>query len=59
MEDCKVLHRGDNLSRHSPILLKLKVGDIPTKRKAKIWKPKKPAWYKANLETIEEYKADL
>ena len=54
-----MLHRGDNLSRHSPILLKLRVGDISTKQKTKIWQPRKPAWYKTNDEVIEEYKADL
>lgn len=33
INECKVLHRGDNLSRHSPILLKLRVGDISEKKK--------------------------
>ena len=59
VEECKVVHRGDNLSRHSPVLLKLRVGDIPTKAKTKIWKPKKPAWYKADRDVLEEYKVDL
>ena len=40
---CQVLHRGDNMSRHSPILLELDVGAIPTKQKESSWLPKKPA----------------
>ena len=31
VEDAGVMHLGDNLSRHSPIMLKLRVGDIPVK----------------------------
>jgi hypothetical protein len=46
VESCQVLHRGDNLSRHSPILLRLNVGDIPSKKKVNIRKLKKPAWHK-------------
>ena len=59
IEECTPLHRGDNLSRHSPILLRLKVGDIPTKQKASSWLPKKPAWYKASLVDIQNYKQDM
>ena len=46
IETCQVLHGGDNLSRHSPMLLKLRVGEIPIRRKDSTWKPKKPAWHK-------------
>ena len=59
VEDCQVLHSGDNLSRHSPILLKLKVGEIPCKKKSNIWQPKRPAWHKATEEIVKEYKVDL
>ena len=59
VEDCRVLHRGENRSRHSPILLKLRVGDIPTKKKTITLKPKKPAWTKTNEETISNYQMDL
>ena len=59
VESCQVLHMGDNLSRHSPILLRLNVGDIPSKKKVKIRKPKKPAWSKVTEEIMEEYKLDL
>ena len=40
VEECRVINRGDNLSRHSPILLRLRVGEIPHKKKGNIWKPK-------------------
>ena len=59
VEECQVLHRGNNLSRHSPILLKLRVGDIPIKKKANTWKPRKPAWNKVTEGMMENYKADL
>ena len=56
---CEVVHRGDNLSRHSPILLELDVGSIPTKQKQSTWLPKKPAWYKATLHDVGKYKTDM
>ena len=59
IEVCKVLHSGDNMSRHSPILLKLNVGEIPTKKKVITALPRKPAWHKATEEILTEYKADL
>ena len=59
VEHCQVLHRGDNMSRHSPILLKLNVGAIPKKQKASSWLPRKPAWYKATLEDLTMYKEDM
>jgi hypothetical protein len=34
--DCGVIHLGDNPSRHSPIVLKLAVGNIPVKYQEKI-----------------------
>ena len=57
--ECSVLHSGDNLSRHSPILLKLNVGDIPTKQRSSSWLPKKPAWSKASMVDILNYKLDM
>ena len=59
VEECKVLHLGDNMSRHSPILLRLRVGEIPLKKKVISFIPRKPAWYKATQETLQEYKEDL
>ena len=59
VEECRAIQSGDNLLRHSPILLKLKVGDIPLKTKLSTWLPKKPAWDKATPEILDLYKADL
>ena len=59
VEECRVLHRGDNMSRHSPILLKLRVGDIPTKKTVTSFVPGKPAWHKATEEIVGEYKANM
>ena len=45
--DASVTHLGDNLSRHSPIVLKLQV---PASKNDLVCKPsnRRPAWYKAN-----------
>ena len=59
VDHCHVLHREDNLSRHSPILLSLNVGAIPSKQKESSWLPRKPAWYKASLVDIDNYKTDM
>ena len=59
VEECKVLHRGDNMSRHSPILLRLRVGDIPLKKKVSSSILRKPAWHKATQEILQDYKDDL
>ena len=48
--DAGVLHLGDNLSRHSPILMKLDLGKIPAKKIVSNVTPKRPAWYKAEQE---------
>ena len=47
VEDAGVLHLGDNLSRHSPIMLKLNLGSLPVLRRVQTSSPRRPAWYKA------------
>ena len=54
-----VLHLGDNLSRHSPIMLKLDIGAIPKKQKSVVKLNKKPAWYKATEVDIINYNREL
>ena len=50
----------DNLSRHSPIMLRINVGNIKMKVPSKpIPGPQKPAWYKAKEEQVAEYSAVL
>ena len=57
--DCGVIHRGDNLSVHSPIWVKLKVGALPIKKKAISKSQKKPSWSKASQEQVDGYTAAL
>ena len=53
IEECAPIHSGDNLSRHLPIFLKLRVDDIPRSVPVNINNPRQPAWYKAGeLQTI-------
>ena len=50
------MHLGDNLSRHSPILLKIKVGVIPRKIvRPTVLNMKRPAWYKATDQDIDHF----
>ena len=56
IQDAGPLHLGDNLSRHSPIMMKIKLPDIS----AKVNMPKTsftqtPAWYKAVKEEKDLY----
>ena len=45
--DCGPIHLGDNLSRHSPIMVKINLGDLPVMKKSSNFRPLRPAWYKA------------
>ena len=56
---CGPLHLGDNLSRHSPIMVRLDLGSLPTRCKADTFRPRRPAWYKASETQIFRYKAEL
>ena len=54
--DAGPVHLGDNRSRHSPIMMKVDIGNIPTKQPAQEPRScRKPAWYKASEENINEY----
>ena len=54
--DAGVLHLGDDLSRHSPIMLKLDMGAIRAKPNRRVEpKPRRPDWYKATQDHIAEY----
>ena len=54
-----VIHRGDNMSRHSPIWLKLDLGSLPKKLRVSSRTPIKPSWPKATVEDIKEYSNSL
>ena len=59
IEDCGVLHLGDNPSRHSPIMLKLRIDDLPLIKKKPTLSAKRPVWYKAQQEDKDNYTMDL
>ena len=56
---CGAVERGDNLSGHCPIWVKLKLGTLPAKKATSSWVPRKPSWCKANGEQILNYDSDL
>ena len=61
VEDAGAMNNlGDNRSRHSPIMIKLNLGNIPS-RKAEHTKskPRRPAWYKAGELEKEAFKNQL
>ena len=54
------LQRGDNLSRHSPILLTLRLGELPRREVAAQPPPRRmPAWDSATLEEKMAYREQL
>ena len=57
--DAGVIHLGDNPSRHSPIVMKLNLGAIPAMSNHSEKVPKRPAWYKADQEQLNEYTVTL
>ena len=59
VKDCGPVHLGDNLSRHSPIMVKFDLGSLPAAGKSAAVRPRRPAWYKASEEQQELYKCDL
>ena len=56
---CGVIHRGDNLSRHSPIWVRLNLGSLPLRKNLKCEVPRKPSWPKASSENLEDYTSKL
>ena len=57
VEDAGPLHLGDNPSGHSPILLKLCVGDIPQRPPGEgdLRLPRRIAWNKVEAEQLKKY----
>ena len=56
ISSCGVVHRGDNLSRHSPIWLSLSLDTpLPMKKKFSRKTPKKPSWPKSSEDDISSY----
>ena len=60
VEDCGPVYRGDNLSRHSPIFLCLRLGEIPRRKEVpQPSPPRMPAWDKATPVELNGYTAAL
>ena len=59
IEDCGVMHFGDNPSRHSPIMIKLRLDNLPVIVRKPQTIQQHPAWYKANVEDIDSYTENL
>ena len=57
--DCGIVERGDNLSRHCPIYVKLNLGSLPLRQSIRQWVPKRPCWSKATQADIDSYTAAL
>ena len=53
--ECSPFHLGDNSSRHSPIMLKLKVANIPRSTPVTMDQPSRPAWYKVRKIEVDNY----
>ena len=54
-----VVERGDNLSRHNPIWVKLKLGQLPLRNPARTWATRKPCLSKASHDDVDNYTASL
>ena len=59
VEGCGVVERGDNLSGHCPIWVKLRLGTLPVKRGTAREVARKPAWSKATEDHVLQYTSDL
>ena len=62
VESATAVHLGDNLSRHSPIMLSLHLGDLPKKKgdvEKPVCAPRRLAWDKVESEKVQEYLALL
>ena len=58
--DAGPVHLGDNLSRHSPIMMKLELPAITARQpQPEIKGRRKPSWYKATQEQRDEYTSML
>ena len=60
VDDCGPIHRGDNLSRHSPIFLSLRLGEL-SRRPEFIQPPPPhmPAWGRSNEKELSSYTRTL
>ena len=60
VQDSGVVHRGDNLSRHSPIYMTLDLGNITSKPiSCKTTPMRYPDWEKASYQETTDYTMNL
>ena len=59
VSDCGVRHCGANMSRHSPIFVKLKLGALPVRKSVASAAPRRPAWSRASQEDTSAYTESL
>ena len=60
IEDSRVIHRGDNRSRHSPIILKMKLGNLEVRtKKGRDPAPRRCAWSRATEPQVDSYTKEL
>ena len=59
VSECGIVERGDNLSRHCPIWVKIRLGELPAKQQGRTWAPRKPCWSKATPTELESYTTRL
>ena len=60
VENCGPVHRGDNLSRHSAIFLRLRLGEVRRQQAAAQPRPRRmPAWDRATSEELHGYTVEL
>ena len=56
VEDCGPAHKGDNLSRHSAIFLRLRLGELQSQQATDQPLPRRlPAWDRATVEELQSY----
>ena len=59
VSECGVVERGDNLSRHCPIWVTIRLGTLPVRPSARTWVPKRPSWSKSSISEVDDYTACL
>ena len=60
MTDCGPLHSGDNMSRHSPIIVSFNLGELQHKQQQEQPPPRRlPDWDRATAEEINNYRSNL
>ena len=59
IKESGVLHWGDNRSRHSPIYLRLRLGNLPINKEKNEEIPSRPTWSRAELSQLDAYTVEL